>query len=96
MTAADSAGADFWIDTYRRMATIRAFEERVDELYRAAIMPGLAHVSIGQEATEWGSCDNLLGKAQEHRLGAYVDRLDFLGHVDFTPFLHHLSYHACQ
>ena len=48
--------ADFWLSIYRRMATIRHFEERVDELYKAAIMPGLAHLSIGQEATEVGIC----------------------------------------
>jgi acetoin:2,6-dichlorophenolindophenol oxidoreductase subunit alpha len=47
---------DFWLTIYRRMATIRQFEERVDELYKAAIMPGLAHLSIGQEGTEVGIC----------------------------------------
>jgi TPP-dependent pyruvate/acetoin dehydrogenase alpha subunit len=46
----------FWLSIYRRMATIRHFEERVDELYKAAIMPGLAHLSIGQEGTEVGIC----------------------------------------
>lgn len=51
--------ADFWLAIYRRMATIRAFEERVDELYKAAIMPGLAHLSIGQEGTEVGVCSAL-------------------------------------
>src|SRR6266540_3468765 len=48
--------AEFWLAIYRRMATIRHFEERVDELYKAAIMPGLAHLSIGQEGTEVGIC----------------------------------------
>src|SRR3954454_9794454 len=48
--------AEFWLAIYRRMATIRHFEERVDELYKGAIMPGLAHLSIGQEATEVGVC----------------------------------------
>jgi acetoin:2,6-dichlorophenolindophenol oxidoreductase subunit alpha len=45
-----------WVDVYRLMATIRAFEEKANELYTGAIMPGLAHLSIGQEATEVGVC----------------------------------------
>src|SRR6266516_4256778 len=62
MTSADARTvrmptvAEFWLSIYRRMATIRQFEERVDELYKAAIMPGLAHLSIGQEGTEVGIC----------------------------------------
>jgi len=43
-------------DLYRRMLLIRHFEERVDELYRAARMPGLAHLYIGQEAVAVGVC----------------------------------------
>jgi len=38
------------------MLLIRHFEERVDELYRAARMPGLAHLYIGQEAVAVGVC----------------------------------------
>jgi pyruvate dehydrogenase E1 component alpha subunit len=45
-----------WIDVYRQMLTIREFEERVNELYTSAVMPGLAHLSIGQEGTEVGVC----------------------------------------
>src|SRR3954451_24256638 len=45
-----------WLDAYRLMATIRAFEEKANDLYTGAIMPGLAHLSIGQEATEVGVC----------------------------------------
>src|SRR5207248_7192028 len=41
------------------MITIRIFEERVNDLYTGAIMPGLAHLSIGQEATEVGICGAL-------------------------------------
>ena len=29
---------------YRQMAKIRAFEEQVNELYKGAKMPGLAHL----------------------------------------------------
>ncbi len=49
-------GSPNWLELYRRMFMIRAFEERVNELYTSAIMPGLAHLSIGQEATEVGVC----------------------------------------
>src|SRR5438105_13945813 len=62
MTSADARTVrmptvgEFWLSIYRRMATIRHFEERVDELYKSAIMPGLAHLSIGQEGTEVGIC----------------------------------------
>jgi acetoin:2,6-dichlorophenolindophenol oxidoreductase subunit alpha len=38
------------------MLLIRRFEERVDELYRAARMPGLAHLYIGEEAVAVGIC----------------------------------------
>src|SRR3954469_6944880 len=38
------------------MLRIRRFEEAVDELYRSARMPGLAHLYIGQEAVAVGVC----------------------------------------
>jgi pyruvate dehydrogenase E1 component alpha subunit len=38
------------------MAKIREFEEKVNELYTNAIMPGLAHLYIGQEAVAVGVC----------------------------------------
>lgn len=41
---------------YRRMLTIRSFEETVFEVYRKGWMPGLAHLSDGQEATPVGVC----------------------------------------
>jgi pyruvate dehydrogenase E1 component alpha subunit len=44
---------------YRQMRTIRAFEERVNELYTSAKMPGLAHLYIGQEAVAVGVCQAL-------------------------------------
>jgi pyruvate dehydrogenase E1 component alpha subunit len=42
------------LEMYRRMLTIRAFEETVFEVYRKGWMPGLAHLSDGQEATAVG------------------------------------------
>jgi pyruvate dehydrogenase E1 component alpha subunit len=48
-----------WIHMYRQMARIRAFEEKVNDLYLNAIMPGLAHLCIGQEAIAVGVCEAL-------------------------------------
>jgi pyruvate dehydrogenase E1 component alpha subunit len=53
------AQAELWLDAYRRMVTIRTFEERVNELYRSAKMPGLAHLYIGEEAVAVGICEAL-------------------------------------
>ena len=44
---------------YRRIVTIRRFEETVFDVYRRGWMPGLAHLSDGQEATPVGVCTAL-------------------------------------
>ncbi|HUI80627.1 MAG TPA: thiamine pyrophosphate-dependent dehydrogenase E1 component subunit alpha [Bryobacteraceae bacterium] len=44
---------------YRRMVMIRLFEEQVNELYTRALMPGLAHLYIGEEAIAVGICEAL-------------------------------------
>ena len=44
---------------YRRMVMIRLFEEQVDDLYTRALMPGLAHLYIGEEAIAVGVCEAL-------------------------------------
>jgi TPP-dependent pyruvate/acetoin dehydrogenase alpha subunit len=44
---------------YRRMVMIRLFEEQVNELYTRALMPGLAHLYVGQEAVAVGICEAL-------------------------------------
>lgn len=41
---------------YQRMLLIRHFEEAVFDVYRRGWMPGLAHLSDGQEATPVGVC----------------------------------------
>jgi TPP-dependent pyruvate/acetoin dehydrogenase alpha subunit len=51
--------AEQFIAMHRDMATIRSFEERVNELYRGAKMPGLAHLYIGEEAVAVGVCSAL-------------------------------------
>ncbi len=44
---------------FRQMAKIRAFEEQVNELYKGAKMPGLAHLYVGEEAVAVGVCEAL-------------------------------------
>jgi TPP-dependent pyruvate/acetoin dehydrogenase alpha subunit len=41
---------------YQRMMTIRAFEQKVIELFKAAELPGFLHSQIGQEAVPVGAC----------------------------------------
>ncbi len=40
----------------KQMLTIRLFEEKVEDLYRRALIPGIAHISVGQEAVPVGVC----------------------------------------
>ena len=44
---------------YRQMVRIRRFEEQVNELYTRALMPGLAHLYVGEEAVAVGICEAL-------------------------------------
>jgi TPP-dependent pyruvate/acetoin dehydrogenase alpha subunit len=46
-------------EMYRRMVTIRKFEETVYDVYSRGIMPGLAHLYTGMEAVAVGVCINL-------------------------------------
>jgi len=48
-----------WLRMYRRMVSIRVFEEQVNELYTRALMPGLAHLYTGEEAVAVGVCEAL-------------------------------------
>jgi len=45
-----------WRRAYRLMLTIRLFEDRVNDLYQRKIMPGLAHLSSGEEGVAVGVC----------------------------------------
>src|SRR5919202_3729793 len=58
------------------MWTIRAFEERLAELVASKQLPGLVHLSIGQEATATGTCAAL-------RADDYV----YTGHRPDGPFV---------
>ncbi len=76
---------EHWLHVYEQMAKIRTFEEKVNELYMKAIMPGLAHLYSGQEAVAVGVCEALRGddyitsthRGHGHCLakGASVDRM---------------------
>jgi len=50
---------EHWLHVYEQMAKIREFEEKVNELYMKALMPGLAHLYSGQEAVAVGVCEAL-------------------------------------
>src|SRR4030095_6729029 len=58
-TRANSLDPERWLRMHRQMLTIRLFEEKVNELYTTARMPGLAHLYIGQEAVAVGVCEAL-------------------------------------
>ena len=57
--AATGPGVDKLLRMYRQMMAIRLFEERVNDLYTRALMPGLAHLYIGEEAVAVGICEAL-------------------------------------
>jgi acetoin:2,6-dichlorophenolindophenol oxidoreductase subunit alpha len=54
--AAITLAKPFLEETLRRMLRIRLFEEKVAALKAAAVLPGAAHLSIGQEAAIVGAC----------------------------------------
>ena len=62
-TAAQPTGTSeqvaLWLRMYRQMLAIRLFENQVNELYTRALMPGLAHLYIGEEAVAVGVCEAL-------------------------------------
>src|SRR5882672_3572005 len=87
-------GTERLLGIYRKMAAIRAFEERVNQLYTRALMPGLAHLYSGEEAVAVGICEALTREdyiTSTHRghghclaKGAAADRMfaELLGKVD--------------
>jgi acetoin:2,6-dichlorophenolindophenol oxidoreductase subunit alpha len=58
-TATSPEATEQWLHAYRQMLKIRLFEEQVDQLYRSAKMPGLAHLYAGEEAVAVGICEAL-------------------------------------
>ena len=57
--AAVQIGKEKLLRLYEQMIAIRLFEERVNDLYTRALMPGLAHLYIGEEAIAVGVCEAL-------------------------------------
>ncbi|MBB99486.1 MAG: ABC transporter substrate-binding protein [Rhodobacteraceae bacterium] len=51
--------AEDYLRMYRQMVRIRAFEDRANQLYLSAKMPGLTHMYSGQEAVAVGICEAL-------------------------------------
>lgn len=90
----ESVDVEHWLDAYEQMVRIREFEEKVNDLYVNAKMPGLAHLCNGQEAVAVGVCKTLnkddyitsTHRGHGHCLakGAAVDRMfaELLGKVD--------------
>jgi TPP-dependent pyruvate/acetoin dehydrogenase alpha subunit len=58
-SGASSTKAAQALRMHRQMLAIRLFEERVNDLYTRALMPGLAHLYIGEEAVAVGICEAL-------------------------------------
>src|SRR6202158_5193209 len=58
-TTESSASLQKYLQMYRQMLMIRLFEEQVNELYTRALMPGLAHLYVGEEAVAVGVCEAL-------------------------------------
>jgi pyruvate dehydrogenase E1 component alpha subunit len=47
------------LDLYKKMLTVRAFEEKAGELFAENLIPGFIHLSIGEEASSVGTCSVL-------------------------------------
>ncbi|MBT8425935.1 MAG: thiamine pyrophosphate-dependent dehydrogenase E1 component subunit alpha, partial [Silicimonas sp.] len=59
MAAKPKHNADDYLSMYRKMVSIRAFEDNANQLYLGAKMPGLTHMYSGQEAVAVGICEAL-------------------------------------
>ncbi len=46
----------YWVELYRKMVTIRRFEERTARLYAEGEVPGFVHLYAGEEAVAVGVC----------------------------------------
>jgi len=47
------------LSLYKKMLTVRAFEEKAGELFAKNLIPGFIHLSIGEEASSVGTCSVL-------------------------------------
>jgi pyruvate dehydrogenase E1 component alpha subunit len=58
-TTKDLLDIEQYLHMYEQMLKIRYFEEAVNDLYKTAKMPGLAHLYSGEEAIAVGVCEAL-------------------------------------
>lgn len=59
LTPPQTLDSTLLLHLYTEMLRVRAFEDHVRDLYERTLIPGIAHVSIGQEAVPVGICANL-------------------------------------
>jgi pyruvate dehydrogenase E1 component alpha subunit len=59
MTTSTKKNTEDYLQMYRQMVKIRAFEDNANKLYLSAKMPGLTHMYSGQEAVAVGICEAL-------------------------------------
>ncbi len=55
----EAVDVEHWLHIYEQMVKIREFEEKANDLYMKALMPGLTHLYSGQEAVAVGVCEAL-------------------------------------
>ena len=55
----ENRDVEHWLGLYEQMFRIRCFEEAADDLYTRGLMPGIAHLYIGEEAVAVGVCSVL-------------------------------------
>jgi acetoin:2,6-dichlorophenolindophenol oxidoreductase subunit alpha len=58
-TAQTTEGTELALSLYQRMIRIRAFEEKVQRLFKLGKLPGFVHLYIGEEAIAVGACSVL-------------------------------------
>jgi TPP-dependent pyruvate/acetoin dehydrogenase alpha subunit len=47
------------VSFHKTMVKIRLFEQKIQDLYARGLVPGLAHLYVGEEAVAAGVCANL-------------------------------------
>ena len=59
VTLPDNEDRETLVDYYYQMLLVRRFEEKADEMYKAARIGGYCHLNLGEEATVVGFCAGL-------------------------------------
>jgi TPP-dependent pyruvate/acetoin dehydrogenase alpha subunit len=59
MTDSSALPTDLLLHLYRSMYEMRAFELRLQQVYRSGVMPGFIHLYVGEEAVAAGVCAHL-------------------------------------